>query len=179
MLKKLARLSGTKLDVVTGSDLAAQLLERASGRGLEIAIVGPSAEDCEILGRRFPGLQITSYTPPMGFIKSDIEVQKCIAFVVNANADITFLALGAPQQEIVAHRLLGYPEARGVALCIGASIDFLTGKQQRAPIWVQIRGLSGCIACCRIPNVLRNDTSSKARIFGLVVAQMLSSRLRS
>jgi exopolysaccharide biosynthesis WecB/TagA/CpsF family protein len=26
-------------------------------------------------------------------------------------------------------------------LCIGASIDFLTGKQRRAPLWVQKAGL--------------------------------------
>jgi exopolysaccharide biosynthesis WecB/TagA/CpsF family protein len=26
-------------------------------------------------------------------------------------------------------------------LCIGASIDFLTGKQRRAPVWVQKAGL--------------------------------------
>jgi len=180
VLKKLARLSGTRLDVVTGSDLTAQLLERASGRGLKIAIVGPSAEDCDILGRRFPGLQIASYTPPMGFIKSDVEVQKCIAFVVNTNADITFLALGAPQQEIVAHRLLGYPEARGVALCIGASIDFLTGKQQRAPIWVQNSGLEWLHRLLSDPKRLAKRYLIKSpKIFGLVVAQMLSPRLRS
>jgi exopolysaccharide biosynthesis WecB/TagA/CpsF family protein len=25
-------------------------------------------------------------------------------------------------------------------LCIGASVDFLTGKQQRAPVWIQKAG---------------------------------------
>jgi len=180
VLKKLARLSGTRLDVVTGSDLTAQLLKRASGLGLKIAVVGPGAEDCEILGRRFPGLQIASYTPPMGFIRSDVEVQKCIAFVLNVKADITFFALGAPQQETVAHRLLGCPDARGVALCIGASIDFLTGKQQRAPVWVQNLGMEWLYRLLSDPKRLAKRYLVKSpKIFGLVVTQMLNPRLRS
>ncbi len=180
VLKKLAHLCGSKLDVVTGSDLTARLLERASGLGLKVGIIGPSADDCAILGRRFPGLEIASYTPPMGFIKSDIEVQKCIAFILDANADITFLAVGSPQQEILAHRLLEYPEARGVALCIGASIDFLTGKQQRAPLWIQNSGLEWLHRLLSDPKRLAKRYLVKCpKIFGLVVAQMMNPRFRS
>ncbi|RUP10141.1 WecB/TagA/CpsF family glycosyltransferase [Hyphomicrobium sp.] len=180
VLRKLARLSGSKLDVVTGSDLTARLLERASALGLKVGIIGPSADDCAIVGRRFPGLEIASYTPPMGFIKSDVEVQKCIAFILGANADITFLAVGSPQQEILAHRLLEYPEARGVALCIGASIDFLTGKQQRAPLWIQNSGLEWLHRLLSDPKRLAKRYLVKCpKIFGLVVAQMMNPRFRS
>jgi exopolysaccharide biosynthesis WecB/TagA/CpsF family protein len=46
-----------------------------------------------------------------------------------------------PQQEILAGHIADQPQARGVGLCIGASIDFLTGQQRRAPVWVQKAGL--------------------------------------
>ena len=36
------------------------------------------------------------------------------------------------QQEILARHIADHRQARGVGLCIGASIDFLTGKQRRA-----------------------------------------------
>ncbi|MBY0562241.1 WecB/TagA/CpsF family glycosyltransferase [Hyphomicrobium sp.] len=180
VLGKLARLCGAKLDVVTGSDLTAGLLARASELGRKIAIVGPSASDCAIIGRRFPGLEIASYTPPMGFISSDAEVEKCIAFILGAGADITFLAIGSPQQEILAYRLLKNPEARGVALCIGASIDFLTGKQQRAPLWVQQSGLEWLHRLLSDPKRLAKRYLVKCpKIFGLVVAQMMNPRFRS
>jgi N-acetylglucosaminyldiphosphoundecaprenol N-acetyl-beta-D-mannosaminyltransferase len=45
-----------------------------------------------------------------------------------------------PQQEILANHIANHPSARGVGLCVGASIDFLTGKQRRAPVWVQKAG---------------------------------------
>jgi len=38
---------------------------------------------------------------------------------------------------MVAHSLATRDRARGLALIIGASIDFITGKQQRAPTWMQ------------------------------------------
>jgi hypothetical protein len=53
--------------------------------------------------------------------------------IAEAQAPLVFLAVGMPQQEILAGRIADRPEARGVGLCIGASIDFLTGKQHRAP----------------------------------------------
>jgi N-acetylglucosaminyldiphosphoundecaprenol N-acetyl-beta-D-mannosaminyltransferase len=141
VLSCLARFSGRRLPVVTGSDLTAQLLARAAEQRLEIALVGPTAAACATLGKRYPGLNIVFHTPPMGFIKSDHEVQKCVDFVAKAQAPLIFLAVGMPQQEILARHIADHPQVRGVGLCIGASIDFLTGKQRRAPVWLQKMGL--------------------------------------
>lgn len=141
VLSRLARLKGLRLPVVTGSDLTADLIARAAQQHLTVAIVGPTAAAAAELERRYPGLHVACHTPPMGFIKSDREVQKCVDFVVGTRAPLTFLAVGMPQQELLASRIAGHPEARGIGLCIGASIDFLTGRQRRAPEWVQRAGL--------------------------------------
>jgi exopolysaccharide biosynthesis WecB/TagA/CpsF family protein len=141
VLSRLAWFSGRRLPVITGSDLTAQLVARAAEQCLRIAIVGPAATACEVLPIKFPGLNIVVHTPPMGFIKSEQEIQKCVEFVVDSQAPLTFLAVGMPQQEILARRIADHPQARGIGLCIGASIDFLTGKQRRAPVWVQKAGL--------------------------------------
>ena len=137
VLSSLAWFSGRRLPVITGSDLTARLIERAGEQRLTIAIIGPTAAACAALGSRYPGVNVVFHTPPMGFIKSEHEVQKCVDFVVETQAPLIFLAVGMPQQEILAQHIADHPQARGVGLCIGASIDFLTGKQRRAPAWVQ------------------------------------------
>lgn len=141
VLSRLARFSGHRLPVITGSDLTADLIARAAQQHLTIAVIGPTAAACAVLGDRYPGLNVVVHTPPMGFIKSESEVQKCVDFVVKTQAPLVFLAVGMPHQEILAHHIADHPQALGVGLCIGASIDFLTGKQRRAPLWVQKAGL--------------------------------------
>jgi N-acetylglucosaminyldiphosphoundecaprenol N-acetyl-beta-D-mannosaminyltransferase len=134
VLSRLARFSGLRLPVITGSDLTALLISRAAEQRLNVVLIGPAAAACAALRSRYPGLNVEFHTPPMGFINSEHEVQKCIDFVINAQAPLVFLAVGMPQQEILAGRIADRPEARGVGLCIGASIDFLTGKQRRATL---------------------------------------------
>jgi len=137
VLSRLAWFSGLRLPVITGSDLTARLIARAEEQRLTIALIGPTAAACAALGSRYPGLNIVFHTPPMGFIKSPHELQKCVDFAVKTQTPLIFLATGMPQQEILAYHIADHPQARGVGLCIGASIDFLTGKQRRAPVWVQ------------------------------------------
>lgn len=179
VLSQLARVCGLNLSVVTGSDLTAVLIRRASDLKLKITIVGPSAEDCAILARHFPGLDMSSYTPPMGFIASDDEVKKCVDFVLCHQAELVFLAVGMPQQEILAQRIAQHAEARGVGLCIGASIDFLTAKQQRAPLWVQRLGLEWMHRLLSDPKRLaRRYLIECPRIFPLIIAHVRDTRSR-
>jgi exopolysaccharide biosynthesis WecB/TagA/CpsF family protein len=137
VLSRLAWFSGRRLSVITGSDLTADLIARAAEQRLTIAVIGPTATAGAVLRNRYPGLNVAVHTLPMGFIESEPEVQKCVDFVVKIQAPLVFLAVGMPQQEILAYRIADHPQARGVGLCIGASIDFLIGKQRRAPVWVQ------------------------------------------
>ena len=51
------------------------------------------------------------------------------------------LAVGSPQQEVLAGRIAAAGGATGCALCIGASLDFIAGRQRRAPRVVQRLGL--------------------------------------
>jgi UDP-N-acetyl-D-mannosaminuronic acid transferase (WecB/TagA/CpsF family) len=41
---------------------------------------------------------------------------------------------------VLAKALQSRGRARGLALCVGASINFLTGTERRAPKWVQYAG---------------------------------------
>jgi exopolysaccharide biosynthesis WecB/TagA/CpsF family protein len=141
VLSRLAWFSGRRLPVITGSDLTAALVAHAAKQHLTIAVIGPTPAAGAALRNRYPGLNVVVHTLPMGFIKLEPEVRNCVDFVIKTQAPLVFLAVGMPQQEILACHIADHPLARGIGLCIGASIDFLTGKQRRAPVWVQKAGL--------------------------------------
>jgi len=54
-----------------------------------------------------------------------------------------FSRFGSPQQEIIAQKLKERGKVRGLALCVGAAIDFLTGKREKAPCGCRKQGSNG------------------------------------
>ena len=65
---------------------------------------------------------------------------------MRSRARFTFLAVGSPQQELLAHRVAlragaGRDDAGGCALCIGAALRFVVGEEKRAPVIMQKLGL--------------------------------------
>ncbi len=136
-LPLLARFSGLTLPSVSGSDLTESLVPRLAKEGVRAVTIGPQPEDVEALRQRYPGLQVEGHTPPFGFLKKEEEIQACVDFVASRQAQVVFLAVGTPRQEVLADRMARDPRIRGVGLCCGASIDFLVGRQNRAPLWMQ------------------------------------------
>lgn len=136
ILALLARLRGIDLPVAPGSDLTARLLA-AVAPGRRLCLVGGDETALERLQAMLPGVAIVQHQPPMGLRHRPDAMAACVEAVIAARADYALLAVGSPQQELVAAMLARHPEARGTALCIGASVDFLTGRAKRAPRWMQ------------------------------------------
>jgi N-acetylglucosaminyldiphosphoundecaprenol N-acetyl-beta-D-mannosaminyltransferase len=87
----------------------------------------------------------------MGFIRDDREVRRVIDFVAATPSRFHFLAVGAPQSEIVAQQLRGERRATGLGLCIGASLNFLAGTEKRAPRWMRAHRLEWVYRVMRQP----------------------------
>jgi N-acetylglucosaminyldiphosphoundecaprenol N-acetyl-beta-D-mannosaminyltransferase len=83
---------------------------------------------------------VGTYSPPFGFERDPGQNQKIFALLEEARPDILFLGLGAPKQELWIHQHHKAVRAT-VALCIGATIDFIAGEKPRAPRWAQAAGL--------------------------------------
>ena len=66
--------------------------------------------------------------------------QDIVEFVEGCPAGVYFFAIGSPQSEVVCAMVAERHRARGVGLCIGASLEFLTGAKSRAPRWMQRTG---------------------------------------
>jgi exopolysaccharide biosynthesis WecB/TagA/CpsF family protein len=137
--RRLLRLvKGMSPRVCTGSDLTAAVFSGLVASTDRVILIGTSAEQVKALRQQYPLRNFHHHNPPMGFIKDPAAVEHCLDFIENLSPfRFCFLAIGSPQQEIIAHALLKRGRARGLALCVGASIDFLTGKERRAPRWMQ------------------------------------------
>jgi exopolysaccharide biosynthesis WecB/TagA/CpsF family protein len=86
-------------------------------------------------------VEFVQHIPPMG-LRHDATARRAAAeFVARSGARFTFIAVGSPQQEMIAAEAKAIPGGTGMALCIGAALDFLTGKQKRAPRSLQRLGL--------------------------------------
>ena len=137
-----ARWLGHRLpERVTGSDGVPLIAERAAEKGWRLfflgAAPGVAEQTAAILSARYPGLQVagTYAGSPVA------EEEEAIVGRVNAaNADILLVAYGAPKQDKWIARNL--PRLRvGVAMGVGGSFDFISGKAVRAPTWMRRLGL--------------------------------------
>jgi N-acetylglucosaminyldiphosphoundecaprenol N-acetyl-beta-D-mannosaminyltransferase len=137
ILASLASRHGIDLPVVTGSDLTAALFERTLKSGDRVAVIGGTARLIEELMTRFPHPVYLHHQPPMGLLGDPSAISEVVDFVQSAKAHYILFAVGAPQSEIVAHLCKTTAQASGVGLCIGASLEFLTGSKMRAPSWMQ------------------------------------------
>jgi N-acetylglucosaminyldiphosphoundecaprenol N-acetyl-beta-D-mannosaminyltransferase len=132
---------------VAGSDLAPALFNAAAGGAapLRVFLLGAAPGVAERaaanIARRWGNIEIVgTLSPPMGFERNEAENQRILAAVAAAKPDLLILGLGAPKQELWIHAHAKQLDAK-VALCIGATIDFLAGEKRRAPQWMRRVGL--------------------------------------
>jgi N-acetylglucosaminyldiphosphoundecaprenol N-acetyl-beta-D-mannosaminyltransferase len=147
-----ARLLGRPLrGRVAGSDLVPRMLELASSaaglhnRPLRVFLLGAApgvALRAAIRIERFyTNVEVVGvHSPPLGFEHDDHANRRTLEAVASHNPDLLIVGLGAPKQELWVHRNSSEIRAR-VAICAGATIDFLAGKKRRSPRWMQLVGL--------------------------------------
>ncbi len=122
---------------VTGSDLVPLVAQTAAQRGWRLYLLGAAPgvaeQTARLLEQRNPGLRIAGvYAGSPAAAEAPAIVQRVAA----AQADVLFVAYGAPAQDlwISRHKAeLGVPVMMGV----GGAFDHIAGVQRRAPRWVQ------------------------------------------
>jgi exopolysaccharide biosynthesis WecB/TagA/CpsF family protein len=101
--------------------------------GDRIAIVGGDTDLLAGLRLRYPQIEFVQHCPPMGLRTNAAARRAAATFIAGSGARFTFIAVGSPQQEMIAAEAKSIAGAKGAALCVGASLEFLTGKLKRAP----------------------------------------------
>lgn len=138
--------------VCLGSDLTTEVLRKVAKPLDVIVLVGGSKEQAQLLRNRFDLRKLQHIDPPMNFIKNPEAVESCLRSIEEAGPfRFCFLAIGSPQQEIIAQKLKERGRARGLALCVGAAINYLTGIERRAPLWMQRAGFEWLFRLLRNP----------------------------
>ena len=134
--------TGVKLPVSPGSDVTGRLFGEVIRPQDKVVVIGGSDEQAATLAHKYGLEGLRHLNPPMGFIKDPVAVDACLRFI-EAESPFRFclFAVGSPQQEILARAVQTRAGARGLGLCVGASINFLTGTERRAPGWMQRAGL--------------------------------------
>lgn len=168
---RLLRIStGVSLPVCVGSELTGNLFEEVIAPADPLVVIGGSAEQAQALVRRYQLSNLAHHNPPMGFINDPVALEACLQFIeAHSPFRFCFLGVGCPQQERLAAHLKARGKARGMALCIGASINFLTGGEVRAPVWMQKAGLEWLFRLLQSPRRLaRRYLVRGPRVFGIL-----------
>lgn len=146
---------GVKLRVCTGSDLTAALFSRVMTSSDRVVLIGGTPEQATTLQMLYGLDNFYHHNPPMGFASDPQAVEDCVSFVESHSPfRFCFLGVGSPQQEALAALLQARGIARGLALCVGASLNFLTGSEKRAPQWMQRMSLEWLCRLARDPRRL-------------------------
>ena len=117
-------LRGVRLSRVTGAELLPELLTLSEQQNIPVVIYnkseGLSSEQdiVRVLEKKYPHLQVHYNTEPIEY-------------------SLVLCNYGAPEQEL----LLDTLETPGIKIGIGGALDYLTGKQSRAPLFLQNSGL--------------------------------------
>lgn len=142
----IAKWYGTPIkEKISGSDLFPLLCKMSAEKGYKMfflgAAEGVAAKAAENLSERYKGLQVVgTYSPPYGFEKNQIEMDKIKEMVKKSAPDILIVGLGCPKQEKFMYyncQNLDVPISFG----LGASLDFEAGNVKRAPKWMANHGL--------------------------------------
>jgi N-acetylglucosaminyldiphosphoundecaprenol N-acetyl-beta-D-mannosaminyltransferase len=130
---------------ITGSDFIIPLCHALEDNNYTVFFFGSSADVQDIALRKIkeicPNLNIVgAISPPYGFEKDEKQLKLINEKIIQARPNALIVALGAPKQELwMASHVRNLPV--GVAIGVGGTLDFLAGKQRRAPHFFQATGM--------------------------------------
>jgi N-acetylglucosaminyldiphosphoundecaprenol N-acetyl-beta-D-mannosaminyltransferase len=119
---------------VAGADLMPEICAQASRRGYRIFLFGAkpevNAQAVAVLRERYPGINIVGHRD--GYIKEE-QMPELIDAINASCAQVLFVALGSPRQELWMQKYL--PMLVHVRVCqgVGGTFDVIAGRVYRAP----------------------------------------------
>jgi exopolysaccharide biosynthesis WecB/TagA/CpsF family protein len=171
VLQSLARKVRVELPVATGADLAERLFDTVIDKHEPVTIIGGDRESIDALKRLYNLRDVRWHEPPMNLKHKPGAIVRAAAFAATQPSRFTFICVGAPQQELIAYAIAQRGDARGVGLCVGAALDFLSGSVKRAPGWMRAAGLEWLHRLMSEPGRLwRRYLVTGPRVFSLFAA---------
>ena len=174
------RLLGCPLpERVAGSDLLLPLLELAARRRWRVYLLGGApgvAEEVSHLLSEKMGISVVGWDDSRIASDGSDPTGRSVERAAAARPDLVFVGLGPPKQELWIHRA---KDALGPAVSfgVGASLDFLAGRFERAPRWMSRIGLEWAYRLVQEPRRLwRRYLVDDPRFALIVLRTWLSPR---
>lgn len=132
---------------VYGPELMLRICKLSSEQKYKIFLFGPSKKTVDTLKKRlkvlYPGIIIVG-TQAAKFPPFTQQYKKnLIEKIISKNADIFFMALSSPLEQVLCFDLYSKIKLRKkffVAIPVGAAFDFNAGVKKQAPLWMQNSG---------------------------------------
>lgn len=180
----LSRLRGdtSPLNQVRGPDLFEAVLCSGQEYGIRHFLLGATDETLQLLEaeiiRRWPRARIVgTFSPPFRAMTQE-EIRRQDQLVDASGADIVWVGLGTPKQDLEARRLSRTVGALPVA--VGAAFDFLAGQKPIAPPWMQRLGLEWLFRLASEPRRLwRRYLVGNAQFLALASSEIVAGRRSS
>jgi N-acetylglucosaminyldiphosphoundecaprenol N-acetyl-beta-D-mannosaminyltransferase len=176
-----SRLLGKSLkERVAGVDLFEALVERSVEKRWRVFFLGARDEVVrsvkDLYEKKFPGLQVAGYRNGYWTPQEEAEVVQLIA---ESRPDLLFVAISSPKKE----QFLGRYQAEmkvPFAMGVGGTFDVVTGKIERAPVWMQQWGLEWFYRFMQEPRrMFRRYFIDDLAFFRLLFLELLRKLARS
>lgn len=168
-----------QVERVSGVDLMMEVLTLCAKHGWRPYFLGASPEVVHqavgIAERMFPGLEFAGFEH--GYFKSG-DTQTVLQAIQRSAADCLFIGMPTPRKERLMSAWrdqLDVPFIMGV----GGGLDVLAGKVNRAPVWMQRRGLEWAYRVYQEPGRMwwryaRTNARFSAMLLRLMIRRILN-----
>ena len=135
-------------DRVYGPELMLRVCALSEKKFYKIFLYGTTLKTLTFLKinlkKKFPKIKIVFLEPSKFRELNKNEWQELVDKIIKSKADIIFIGLGSPLQEVFTHQLnnlLKRRRAFKVIIPVGAAFDFISGVKKQAPKWIGDWGL--------------------------------------
>lgn len=132
-----------EMEKTTGTHFLQNILSDDRFVGKKHYFYGTRQEDLERMipqiRKDYPNACVCGCEPSLFRELTDEEVAELVNRINTAEADFIWIALGAPRQEMLMHRMRGM--VNGVMTGVGGAFHILAGTIPDAPAWMQSVGL--------------------------------------
>lgn len=117
---------------ICGSDLMQEILNKNTQDDLKIYLLGAKEGVAASIAEMYPSSNIVGFDSPI-YSEDESENEIICQKIVNSEADLLFVAFGAPKQELWMWKNKEKLEGVKFVFGVGGAFDFIAGEVSRAP----------------------------------------------
>ena len=171
----------TKIKRITGVDFVWEVCRLAAEQNRGVYLLGSGNDEVvkktvEELQKKFPNLSIAGYDKgpvinesSQSAIRSSQPNNSTIEQINRSGAEVLFVAFGMGKQEKWIYENLSKMPNVKIAMGVGGSFDFISGKVKRAPLFLRRLGLEWLYRLIRQPSRIGRILNATIRFTWLVL----------